>query len=103
MKMLKFYLLPPANEVCEGSVFTGVCLSTGGWVCIQGVGLHRGGCIQGGEGGGLHPSGKGSASRRGGGGGSSYRGNGGLYPGGGVGIRSMSGRYASYWNAVLLT
>ena len=25
-------LLPPANEVCEGHVFTGVCLSTGG-VC----------------------------------------------------------------------
>ena len=22
--------LPPANEVCEGYVFTGVCLSTGG-------------------------------------------------------------------------
>ena len=26
-------LLPPANVVCEGYVFTGVCLSTGGgWV-----------------------------------------------------------------------
>ena len=25
-------VLPPANEVCEGNVFTGVCLSTGG--CI---------------------------------------------------------------------
>ena len=25
--------LPPANEVCEGYVFTGVCLSTGGGVC----------------------------------------------------------------------
>ena len=25
-------LLPPANEVCEGYVFTGVCLSTGGVV-----------------------------------------------------------------------
>ena len=23
-------LLPPANEVCEGYVFTGICLSTGG-------------------------------------------------------------------------
>ena len=22
--------LPPANEVCEGNVFTGVCLSAGG-------------------------------------------------------------------------
>ena len=40
-------LLPPANEVCEGYVFTGVCLSTGrgssvsvqrGWgVSVQGV------------------------------------------------------------------
>ena len=27
-------LLPPANVVCEGYVFTGVCLSTGGWVGI---------------------------------------------------------------------
>ena len=26
-------LLPPANEVCEGYVFTGVCLSTGG-ACV---------------------------------------------------------------------
>ena len=25
-------LLPPANEVCEGYVFTGVCLSTGGTI-----------------------------------------------------------------------
>ena len=33
--------LPPANEVCEGYVFTGVCLSTG--VCIQRGGLHLGG------------------------------------------------------------
>ena len=31
--------LPPANEVCEGYVFTGVCLSTGGSMC---------GCSQGG-------------------------------------------------------
>ena len=27
-------LLPPANEVCEGYVFTGVCLFTGG--CVVG-------------------------------------------------------------------
>ena len=33
--------LLPANEVCEGYVFTGVCLSTGGGVSIQG-GLSRG-------------------------------------------------------------
>ena len=29
-------LLPPANEVCEGYVFTGVCLSTGGHACFRG-------------------------------------------------------------------
>ena len=29
----KLTFLPPANEVCEGYVFTGVCMSTG--VCIQ--------------------------------------------------------------------
>ena len=29
------FLLPPANEVCEGYVFTGVCLSTPeGGVCV---------------------------------------------------------------------
>ena len=27
----EFTLLPPANVICEGYVFTGVCLSTG-WV-----------------------------------------------------------------------
>ena len=37
-------LLPLANEVCEGNVFTGVCLSTGGFsvqagVSVQGEGL----------------------------------------------------------------
>ena len=30
LKEPKNKLLPPANEVCEGYVFTGVCLSTGG-------------------------------------------------------------------------
>ena len=31
-------LLPPANKVCEGYVFTGVCLSTGGFaLCLWGV------------------------------------------------------------------
>ena len=30
-------LLPPANKVCGGYVFTGVCLSIGRWgVCIEG-------------------------------------------------------------------
>ena len=55
--------LPPANEVCEGYVFTGVCLSTGGhawqgraWqggVCGRGGGhawqgeggVYGGGCV----------------------------------------------------------
>ena len=33
--------LPPANEVCEGYVFTGVCLSTGrGRGCMHPGGLH---------------------------------------------------------------
>ena len=39
--------LPPANEVCEDYVFTGVCLSTGGSVrgCSQEGGMH--GCSGG--------------------------------------------------------
>ena len=28
--LFRVSLLPPANEVCKGYVFTGVCLSTGG-------------------------------------------------------------------------
>ena len=37
-----FILLPSANEVCEGYVFTGVCLSTGGGgVCLGGVSRSR--------------------------------------------------------------
>ena len=31
--------LPPANEVCEGYIFTGVCLSTGG-ACVVVGGIH---------------------------------------------------------------
>ena len=60
-------LLPPANEVCEGYVFTGVCLSTGGrthLILSASGGMHA--------------------------------------PGGYYKMRSMSGRYASYWNAFLL-
>ena len=35
MSLLCFYeFLPPANEVCEGYVFTGVCLSTRGGACV---------------------------------------------------------------------
>ena len=42
-------LLPPTNEVCEGYVFTGDCLSTGGssslWgVSVQGVSVQGGLC-----------------------------------------------------------
>ena len=44
----KFTFLPPADEVCEGYVFTGVCLSKGG-------GLHPGRSLY--KGGGLHPGG----------------------------------------------
>ena len=33
--------LPPANEVCGGYVFTGVCLSTGVRACMAG-GVHGG-------------------------------------------------------------
>ena len=47
---VQWMLLPPANEVCEGYVFTGVCLSTGGGRAWQGVvhgggGMHGGGCV----------------------------------------------------------
>ena len=60
--------LPPAKEVCEGNVFTGVCLSTGrGGVSVQGEFLFRGGLCQGDP-------------------------------------RTVTcGRYASYWNAFLLS
>ena len=71
--------LPPANKVCEGYVFTGVCLSTGG-ACVAARGGGMCGCSPGGG----------------------MRGS----SGGGVRgffdeIRSMSGRYASYLNAFL--
>ena len=53
-------LLPPVYEVCEGYVFTGVCLSTMGVsVSFWGGGLHPGGLCPGG----LCPGG--SPSRRG--------------------------------------
>ena len=52
--VLQTMLLPPANEVCEGYVFTGVCLSTGGDICGKGAcvagGMHGGGvCMVGGK------------------------------------------------------
>ena len=37
IKCIIVMFLPPANEVCEGYVFTGVCLSTRG-VCVSGPG-----------------------------------------------------------------
>ena len=84
--MKKLTYLPPANEVCEGYVFTRVCHSVhgGGGSAWQG-GVHGGGerVWQGGMhgGGGMH--GRGSMRGR-------------YYE-----IRSMSGQYASYWNAFL--
>ena len=42
--------LPPANEVCEGYVFTGVCLSTREGSASGGSASRRGVCIQGGLG-----------------------------------------------------
>ena len=53
---VQFSLLPPKNEVCEGYVFTGVCLSMGGWHAWQRQGgMHgRGMCAwQGGMHGGM--------------------------------------------------
>ena len=83
----KEYSLPAANEVCEGYVFTGVCLSTGGcgrpsWadtppgltppvLCMLGY-THT--CPVHAV---IH------------------------IPSGYYGIRSTSGRYASHWNAFL--
>ena len=66
-------LFPPANEVCEGYVFTGVCpgggvcatwqggmhsrdacMAGGRWVCMVGGGVHGGGHVwQGGMHGGV--------------------------------------------------
>ena len=65
-------LLLPAKEVCEGYVFTGVCLSTGGTciACMHALpGTHAPGYA--------------------------------CPPSGYYEMRSMSGQYASYWNAFL--
>ena len=129
--------LPPANEVCQGYVFTGVCLSTWG-ACMVALGGHawllQGACVVA-LGGSMHGCSRGRGCPRGhawllwgvcgclGGmrgcswgacmvapGGSMHgcsRGRGVcmVAPGGAcVGydeIRSMSGRYASYWKAFL--
>ena len=57
-------LLPPANEVCRGNVFTGVCLSTGGG-CVSSMQWPRGVCIPACTGqGGVCPRGCGRHPRR---------------------------------------
>ena len=135
--------VPPANEVCEDYVFTGVCLSTGGHVwrggtCVAGGvcggGMHgRGACVAGGACmvGGMRGRGACMAGGVHGGGAcvvgghvwweACVAGGGACIEGGcvwwgcscqvggtplppphryyGYGILSMSGRYASYWNA----
>ena len=45
MVIIVAYLLLPANKVCKGHVFTGVCLSTGG---MHGRGACMGVCMAGG-------------------------------------------------------
>ena len=116
--------LPPANEVCEGYVFTGVCHSVhgggrharllrGGGVCVVapgwgacvvapmvdprgwGVGVH--GCSGGG---GMHGCSGGHAWLLWGGMHGCSRG---AYMVFFDEIRSMSGRCASYWNAFLFS
>ena len=106
--------LPPANEVCEGYVFTGVCLSTLGGGCAWfylGGGMC--GFIQGGMCGfirGVHGFIWGGVVLFGGHAWFYLRGYAWVFQGGVHGffslfgyneIRSMSGRYASYWNAFL--
>ena len=93
-KRRKRWFLPPANVVCEGYVFTHVCHS-----------VHRGTCV-------VAPGGVDAPGGvRGWSGGCVWllRGGACVVALGGVHgirrdteIRSMSGRYASYWNAFLL-
>ena len=126
-------LLPPANEVCEGYVFTGVCLYTGGACVVVGGGMHgeeghawrgvvacivkggcawqRGACVAKGGmcgKGGVHGK-RGACVVKGAcmakGGGMRDEGRHAWRRGACVGydeIRSMSGQYASHWNAFLL-
>ena len=91
-------LLPPANEVCEGYVFTGVCPQ--GVACVA-EGCAWWGCVWQWEHawlgcawwGGMHGTGACVA------GGHAWQGWGvhGRY----YEIQAMSGQYASYWNAFL--
>ena len=82
--------LPPAKEVCEGYVFTGVCLSTvGGCLphCMLGSTLPRSRHPARST----HPSQEHTPPRS-------------IHPPCSAcwQIRATSGRYASYWNAYLL-
>ena len=43
LRLMVATLLPPANEVCEGYVFTGVYLSMGEGVCVAGGHVWQGG------------------------------------------------------------
>ena len=92
------------TEVCEGNVFTGVCLSTGRGVCI-GVGVCQGGvCIRRSRGG-LHLVGSASRGFGQSSPGSTYGGVGQPPPPrhmGYYGIWSTSRQYTSYYNAFLL-
>ena len=75
-------LLPPANEVCEGYVFTRVCLSTGGWypsMPCRFPGPHPGGKLRGLAWGDLLPGGCGDPPHDG----------------------YCCRQYTSYWNAFL--
>ena len=107
---MHIFLLPPANVVCEGYVFTPVCdsVNTGGraWLVLGGIVRGCSGGMCGCSGGhvwfflgGMHGFSRGGMH--------------GFFWGACVvfsrgacigydEIRSMSGRYASYWNAFLL-
>ena len=108
-----FQFLPPANVVCEGYVFTGVCdsVNRGGGPCVVFI---LGGHVWFYSGrGGVHGFIRGGPAWFYSGGACMVLsgGHAWFYPGGGVHgfssfsgyneIRSMSGRYASYWNAFL--
>ena len=92
--------LPPANKVCEGYVFTGVCLSTGGGHAWQGACI-SGTCVAGGHGLGVCTAGMHTCK----GGGHAWQAMHACTPPPGryYEIWSMRGRYASYWNAFLFT
>ena len=82
---IKMRFLPPAKDVCEGCVFTGVCLSAGGYLphCRMGYTPPPGPEAEPPpETRGRHPPGKPPLAVQ-------------------SGIRSTSGRYASHWNAFL--